>query len=84
MPTKSWRLFIFKGDQDLGFVAIDKQTAYLIGRDRKVADLPIDHGSCSSQHAAIQHRSVPLIDSDGIVVPGKTVVKYVAQHHEIG
>jgi smad nuclear-interacting protein 1 len=33
---------------------IHRQSAYLIGRDRLVADIPMDHPSCSKQHAAIQ------------------------------
>lgn len=32
--------------------------AFLIGKDRKVADLPIDHPSCSRQHAVLQYRLV--------------------------
>lgn len=35
-----------------------RQSAYLIGRDRVVADIPVDHQSCSKQHAAIQHRQI--------------------------
>lgn len=30
----------------------------MIGRDRKIADFPIDHPSCSKQHAVIQYRSL--------------------------
>lgn len=33
---------------------IQRQSAYLIGRDRTVADLAIEHPSCSKQHAVIQ------------------------------
>lgn len=33
---------------------IHRQSAYLIGRDRLVADIPIEHPSCSKQHAVIQ------------------------------
>lgn len=33
---------------------IHRQSAYLIGRDRLVADISIDHPSCSKQHAVIQ------------------------------
>ncbi|CAH1756978.1 3238_t:CDS:2 [Entrophospora sp. SA101] len=49
LPTKKWRLYVFKGDQQ-------------IGRERKVADIPIDHPSCSSQHAALQFREVAIKD----------------------
>ena len=77
MPTKRWRLFVFKGAKDVGSIEIPKQTEYLLGRDTKVADIAIIHPSCSSQHAAIQFRKVPLLDRDGIVVPGQSIVKYV-------
>jgi pSer/pThr/pTyr-binding forkhead associated (FHA) protein len=33
---------------------IHRQSAYLIGRDRAIADISIDHPSCSKQHAVIQ------------------------------
>ena len=35
---------------------IQRQSAYLFGRDRLVADIALDHPSCSKQHAAIQCR----------------------------
>lgn len=37
---------------------IHRQSAYLIGRDRLVADIPIEHPSCSKQHAAIQCKAI--------------------------
>ena len=36
---------------------IHQQSAYLIGRDRLVADILLEHPSCSKQHAAIQRKS---------------------------
>lgn len=39
----------------------------MIGRDRKVVDLPVDHPSCSKQHAALQYRLVPFTRDDGSV-----------------
>jgi len=38
----------------LELLHIHRQSAYLIGRDRTVADISIDHPSCSKQHAVIQ------------------------------
>ncbi len=35
---------------------IHRQTCYLFGRERRVADIPTDHPSCSKQHAVIQYR----------------------------
>ena len=71
-----------------------RQSAYLIGRDRKVSDvcvhgnhkciyyyvmllnctniyilqvvdMPIDHPSCSKQHAALQYRLVQVENEEG-------------------
>lgn len=39
---------------------IHRQSAYLLGRHRRIADIPIDHPSCSKQHAVFQYRSVLL------------------------
>lgn len=58
MPTTKWRLYPFKGDEALPQIYIHRQSAYLIGKDRKVADFPVDHPSCSKQHAAFQYRTV--------------------------
>jgi smad nuclear-interacting protein 1 len=44
---------------------IHRQSAYLIGRDRTVADIFIEHPSCSKQHAVIQHRQVKEKDEFG-------------------
>ena len=51
----------------LDMLHIYRQSAYLFGRERLVADIPIDHPSCSKQHAVLQYRQVP--DSSG----GRTV-----------
>merc|ERR1712058_169182 len=49
--------------------------AYLLGRDRKVADIPLDHPSCSKQHAVLQYRLVPYTRPDQS--QGKRVQLYV-------
>ena len=36
---------------------IHRLSCYLFGRERRVADVPTDHPSCSKQHAVIQYRS---------------------------
>lgn len=38
---------------------IHRQSLYLFGRERRVADVPTDHPSCSKQHAVLQFRSPP-------------------------
>jgi len=50
------------------------QSGYLLGRDRLVADIPIDHPSCSKQHAVLQYRQVQGTDKNG---DPAMVVKYV-------
>lgn len=40
---------------------IHRQTCYLFGRERRVADVPTDHPSCSKQHAVIQYRYSVLL-----------------------
>ncbi|KAF7494509.1 Smad nuclear interacting protein 1 [Sarcoptes scabiei] len=58
IPKTHWRLYPFKGREALEYIPIHKQSAYLLGRERKVADIPIDHPSCSKQHAVIQFRCI--------------------------
>ena len=38
---------------------ISRQSSYLFGRERKVADIPVDHPSLSKQHAVLQYRALP-------------------------
>ncbi|KAI8896964.1 SMAD/FHA domain-containing protein [Globomyces pollinis-pini] len=63
--TKKYRLYVFKDDKQLDVLPIHRQSAYLIGRERKVADIPMDHGSISSQHAVLQYRQVIQKDEFG-------------------
>lgn len=37
---------------------ISQQSCYLFGRDRGVVDIPLDHLSCSKQHAVLQFRLI--------------------------
>mmetsp|Transcript_38887 Transcript_38887/g.93102 ORF Transcript_38887/g.93102 Transcript_38887/m.93102 type:complete len:306 (-) Transcript_38887:4703-5620(-) len=68
VPNTRWRLYVFrkkkdvvesKGDDLLDTFHISKQSAYLFGRERKVADIPVDHPSLSKQHAVLQYRALP-------------------------
>ncbi|KAJ3817826.1 smad nuclear interacting protein 1, partial [Lentinula raphanica] len=72
-PVLGWRLYVFKGEEQIELLHIQRQSAYLIGRDRLVADIPIEHPSCSKQHAVIQYRLVQEKDefggSKGVVKP---------------
>ncbi|XP_046685159.1 smad nuclear-interacting protein 1-like [Homalodisca vitripennis] len=74
-PKRRWRLYPFKGETSLPILHIHRQSAYLMGRDRKVADIPIDHPSCSKQHAALQYRLVPFTRADGS--SGRQIKLYV-------
>ena len=53
-PKRRWRLYPFKGEESLPILHIHRQSAFLLGRDRKIADIPVDHPSCSKQHAVLQ------------------------------
>ncbi|KAL7642212.1 UNVERIFIED_CONTAM: hypothetical protein RMT77_006773 [Armadillidium vulgare] len=74
-PKRRWRWYIFKGDEELPFLPLHRQSAYLIGRERKVADIPTDHPSCSKQHAVFQYRLVSYERRDGST--GRTVKPYI-------
>ncbi|KAI9267438.1 SMAD/FHA domain-containing protein [Sporodiniella umbellata] len=66
-PELKWRLYVFKGKDQIDLLHIHRQSAYLIGRDRAVTDIPIDHPSCSKQHAVIQYRLVDEKNDTGKV-----------------
>lgn len=68
-PTLGWRLYVFKGSEQVELLHIHRQSAYLIGRDRTVTDILIEHPSCSKQHAVIQHRQVTEKDEFGASKP---------------
>jgi smad nuclear-interacting protein 1 len=70
-----WRLYPFKGHEGLPVMYIHRQSAYLLGRDRKIADIPIDHPSCSKQHAAIQYRLMPYERPNGTM--GRRIKPYI-------
>lgn len=74
-PRRRWRLYPFKGDSDLPFIPIHRQSAYLFGRTRSIADIPIDHPSCSKQHAVLQFRLVTYKREDGTT--GRKVRPYI-------
>ncbi|KAJ2084093.1 hypothetical protein H4R24_000302 [Coemansia sp. RSA 988] len=65
-----WRVYVFKNGKDTDMHHVDSASAFLFGRDRRVADIPTDHPSCSLQHAVLQYRHITdsvkpyLIDLD--------------------
>ncbi|KAF8748885.1 hypothetical protein HU200_012812 [Digitaria exilis] len=63
-----WRLYGFKGGEPLNEpLYVHRMTCYLFGRERKVADIPTDHPSCSKQHAVLQYRLVEKEQPDGMM-----------------
>ncbi|KAJ3313744.1 hypothetical protein HDV04_001548 [Boothiomyces sp. JEL0838] len=65
LPDTKYRLYAFKNDK-VDIIAIHRQSAYLVGRERKVCDIPLEHPSISSQHAVLQYRQVKFKDEYGI------------------
>lgn len=75
IPKRRWRLYPFKNDEPLPVMYIHRQSAYLLGRQRKIADIPIDHPSCSKQHAVFQYRLMAFTREDG--TGGRRVRPYI-------
>ncbi|KAI5641690.1 hypothetical protein M9H77_00095 [Catharanthus roseus] len=75
-PDIRWRLYVFKGGEVLNEpLYVHRQSCYLFGRERRVADIPTDHPSCSKQHAVLQYRQVEKENPDGTL--SKTVRPYI-------
>ncbi|KAL8474546.1 hypothetical protein ACS0TY_031125 [Phlomoides rotata] len=75
-PDIRWRLYVFKAGEVLNEpLYVHRQSCYLFGRERRVADIPTDHPSCSKQHAVLQYRQVEEENPDGTV--SKKVRPYV-------
>uniref|UniRef100_A0A1B6E2L4 FHA domain-containing protein n=1 Tax=Clastoptera arizonana TaxID=38151 RepID=A0A1B6E2L4_9HEMI len=74
-PVRRWRFYPFKGEDGLPTLHLHRQSAYLIGRERKIADIPVDHPSCSKQHAVLQYRLVTFTRENGTT--GKRVRPYI-------
>lgn len=75
IPKRRWRLYPFKNDEPLPVMYIHRQSAYLLGRQRRIADIPIDHPSCSKQHAVLQYRLAEFTRADGTT--GRRVRPYI-------
>ncbi|KAK9453834.1 SMAD/FHA domain-containing protein [Dipodascopsis uninucleata] len=54
------RLYVFKAGEIIDTFTLSPQPVYLLGRDRAIADIPLDHPSCSKQHAVIQFKLVKV------------------------
>lgn len=57
--TRQYSFFVFKEGKDTGIVLpLNRQTAWLVGRESIVCDLVMAHKSISAQHAALQWRQI--------------------------
>ena len=56
---------MFKDGKEVDSFTLDGGSWFLVGRDRSVSDVPVDHGSCSKQHAVVQFRQVSAKDRHG-------------------
>ena len=61
LPTDRWRMYVFKDDKEVDCWHLGRKSNYLLGRDEKVVDVLLEHGSVSKQHAVILFR---LVDVD--------------------
>ena len=73
-PNTRWRMYVFRKKKDnvagksggggddgelIETLHVSRQSAYLFGREAKVADIPVLHPSLSSQHCVLQYRATP-------------------------
>lgn len=57
LPSQKWRLYIFvKQSEAPKILHAHRLPGYLFGKDRRVADVPTDHPTCSKQHAVLHYR----------------------------
>ena len=54
----AWRMYEFKGAETLETVPLWQRSCWLVGREAAVADFPVQHPSCSGQHAVLQFRFI--------------------------
>lgn len=54
--SSQWRLYVFKEKEVLDTLPLFERSCWLFGRERAVVDFPIEHPSCSKQHAVLQFR----------------------------
>ncbi|OVA19169.1 Forkhead-associated (FHA) domain [Macleaya cordata] len=79
-PNVRWRLYVFKAGKVLNEpLYIHRQSCYLFGRERRVADIPTDHPLCSKQHAVIQFRQVEKqqLDDHGMLSDQQVIRPYL-------
>eukprot|EP00466_Bigelowiella_natans_P015237 jgi/Bigna1/51698/estExt_Genewise1Plus.C_20273 len=65
IPNKHWRIYVFKDEENIATLHIHRQSCFIIGRERRVADIKTDHLTCSKQHAVIQFKIKAKTDELG-------------------
>ena len=54
--SQPWRLYVFKSKDLLDTIPLHTRPCWLFGREKAVVDVPVEHPSCSKQHAVLQFR----------------------------
>ncbi|KAK5947973.1 hypothetical protein OHC33_011014 [Knufia fluminis] len=54
----AWRMYVFKNDEIVDTIQLSEQSCWLFGREMAVCDIPVEHPSCSKQHAVVQFRYI--------------------------
>lgn len=58
-------MYVFKGKDLVDTIYLHQRSAWLVGRDQKVADYLLEHPSISKQHAVIQFRHITSTNEYG-------------------
>jgi len=78
LPDKKWRLHVFKGESEIGEpLRLHRQSCFLIGKDKEVAEIQLEHPTCSKQHAVIQFRLVARKDGEEGLVKKLSILPYI-------
>lgn len=51
-------MYVFKNDEIVDTIQLYEQSCWLFGRELAVTDVPVEHPSCSKQHAVVQFRYI--------------------------
>ena len=77
IPDKKWRLHVFKGDKEMCEpLRLHRQSSFLIGKDKEIAEIYVEHPSCSKQHAVIQFRLVSKNKDDDMFSKKVSIIPY--------
>ncbi|KAI4268764.1 MAG: hypothetical protein LQ337_007664 [Flavoplaca oasis] len=63
--SQPYLLYIFKSSALLSKLTLNERSCWLFGREKMVADVPVEHPSASKQHAVLQFRHVVKKDEFG-------------------